>query len=108
MIDRSKLYDLIYDKADKLIKEFNPCNIHKGKQGRCSCNAGETCCNGCQHIGFFGCVIENAGCRVFICYSERVKYPLLGKRLKKLERILCKYNLRIYYKTKVEIFNTKI
>ena len=106
-MNREKLYDLIYNKADKLMKEHNPCNIHKDKRGRCRCSMGVTCCNNCQHIGFFGCVIENAMCRAFLCYKERKKYPVLGKKLGKLERILCKYKLHAYYITKEQLFEVK-
>lgn len=28
MINREKLYDLLYNKADRLFKQYNPCNIH--------------------------------------------------------------------------------
>lgn len=112
MINRSKLYDLIYDKADKLIKKYNPCGIYKDANGFVMCNFdygnGHTCCCDCRYIGLYGCVIENAACRVFLCMHERRKYPVLGKKLRKLERILDKYNMERMMAYKEEVFNKEL
>ena len=37
MIDRKKLYDLIYAKADRLLKKYNPCQINKDLFGGVYC-----------------------------------------------------------------------
>lgn len=70
-----KLYDLIYDRADKLFKEYNPCNIHKNKDGYTNCLeykgfANQLCCLYC-HGQYWdnGCTVQCLKCKLFICIS---------------------------------------
>jgi hypothetical protein len=46
----SKKYDELYEKADKLFKKYNPCQIHDGK-----CIVDKHCCCGNEYkkIGDF-------------------------------------------------------
>ena len=119
-MNRSKLYDLIYDKADKLFKRYNPCNIRFEKPNlfgdkiiQCklfeykNCRTG-LCCQGCDYLGELGCTVKSVGCKTGLCngstnidralsyfdsYYKRLDAPLpMKKELRKLCRLAHKYN----------------
>ena len=84
MINLSKLYNLIYAKADRLFKQYNPCNIHIDKRKQLVCNNprynhdkpnqqlhfwNSLCCVGCEHLGDNGCSIKYLGCKVALCHT---------------------------------------
>jgi len=95
----SALYDRIYDIADRLFKEYNPCNIHsKEGKSRCTCHLHSTyrvhlCCTNCKYISSTGCTVKCLGCKLFLCYTLWDKYPMLEKRLYKLVTIAYKHSL---------------
>ncbi len=128
MIDRWKLYDLIYDKATKLIKKYNPCNIHVNKQGVLVCNnekmcsrGGEKlCCLQCDYQSKNGCSIKCLACKVAMCnipsraYHQKFQFDgdcltikankIFQVKMWKLVRITMKYKLFFLHITKEELF----
>lgn len=58
----SILHDVIYDRVDRLFKEYNLCNINNGK-----CLEGDFCCSGCTHLGPDGCTVKSLACKLSIC-----------------------------------------
>lgn len=123
-MDRSKLYDLIYDKADRLLKEYNPCNIHINKQGIVRCRLYNSrykqqylCCSGCVTTGYRdkqgqeikkywsnkGCTIRCLACKLYLC-EAKYRHKKLRKELDRLERIAVKYKIFAYFTSKEDIF----
>lgn len=110
-MNRSKLYDLVYDKADKLFKEYNPCKIQCKKEGLTCIKYKKAhkkcmlCCAGCKkHWSNKGCTIKCLYCKLYICGAVANKYKAnttFRKRLYKLCKIASKYVLLDgYYMTK--------
>jgi hypothetical protein len=119
MINRSKLYDLIYAKADKLLKEHNPCKIHKNKKGKTVCihytgNQYERlCCDFCcqdynerikrpkTYWSKNGCTIKCLRCKLHLCSSISIhkKNAELTKKFRKFSSICRRYNIPLYYYT---------
>ena len=96
MINREKLYNLIYNKADKLLKQYNPCNI-RTKNNRLICNNGDMCeekgeslcCSGCEYLGENGCTIKCLECKIGMCWwGESMQYTIYNRLQKNL------FNLR--------------
>jgi hypothetical protein len=81
MVNRKILYDLLCIKADKLIKQYNPCNIRVEQTdflfGRVVCNnkymchiKGENlCCGSCKYLGKTGCTTNSLGCKLGMCWQ---------------------------------------
>ena len=95
MINRNTLYDLVYNKADKLFKEYNPCKI-KCKKNNISCimhSVGrpnnKLCCYSCEkHWSDKGCTIKCLYCKLYLCDAARSKYTkntIFRKRLYKFK-----------------------
>lgn len=115
LINRSKLYDLIYDKADKLLKEFNPCDVHKTLFGDIFCKCRNFCCCDCDYLSEKGCTVKALYCKLWRCDASYyhnnlgVKYKnSLDYQLNKLLKIAKKYNLLIIRGTKEDIFNKEL
>lgn len=69
--EASKLYDELYEEADALFKEYNPCRIEGN-----TCLYGRTtddpvgksfCCNGCDHLCERGCTVKALSCKLWLC-----------------------------------------
>lgn len=108
-IDREKLYDLIYDKADRLFKKYHPCNIHETPNG-VQCKRGKLCCDGCEYIGEHGCTVRCLGCKLsfceidfYYCCEDLDIDALFSIKLLKLRYIAEKYYLMAYRCSKEEI-----
>ena len=128
MIDRHKLYDLIYDKADKLLKQFNPCGIYRDEHQILVCNnkqmcsrGGEKlCCFQCHYISPKGCTIKCLACKVSMCnipsraYHQKFQFDrdclkigtgeVFRIKMWKLIRITMRYKLFFLHSTKRETF----
>ena len=120
-MNREKLYDLIYAKADKLFKQYNPCNIRmeqpdlfaKDKILMCKKYQYENqqnglCCKRCRYLRSNGCAVKCVGCKTGFCVSsvymgEALEYfddcakqldvnPLMKKQLRKLHKLAYKYD----------------
>ena len=74
MLDKIKLYDLLYAKADKLLNKYNPCGIHI-KQDKIICNNSymckrngeDLCCGNCEYLGSNGCTTNCLECKLGMC-----------------------------------------
>ena len=124
MINKSKLYDLIYAKADKLFKEYNPCNIQKNKRGKLTCTCqfykdGSVglCCtrhgekdNKCKYLSDSGCTTNCLSCKLYYCkykgrHISQKDYDRFIKELQTLRSICYKYELHgNYFVSKEDIF----
>lgn len=70
----SAKYDELYEKADKILKKYNPCKV-EGKGACATCLSGRHpdgtgisfCCGGCQHLGKNGCTVKALSCKLWIC-----------------------------------------
>ncbi|GAG08708.1 unnamed protein product, partial [marine sediment metagenome] len=125
MIDRWKLYDLIYDKADKLLKRYNPCNI-RIENGGLVCNlesdSKTLCCSHCQYLGENGCTTKCLGCKIGMCWQgdsmQKTVFDILQKNLfnlcniphkfinqmDRLQKIAYKYDLNRIRTSKETLF----
>jgi len=66
-INKQKLYDLICNKVDKIIKKYNPCGIQI-KKGKVTCKQGKMrCCNNCFYLSNNGCTVKCLGCKFGFC-----------------------------------------
>jgi len=63
-----KKYNELYDRADKLFKDINPCKFESGMCSvNCSCRTG-CCIKGCpHHSNEKGCGIVCLPCKLYIC-----------------------------------------
>lgn len=68
-MDKSELYDVLFDQADRIVKKVNPCNIRKNESGELVCNgvSPEWCCGGCQYLTTNGCSVKALGCKLWLC-----------------------------------------
>lgn len=75
----SEKYDELYDKADKLLKECNPCKI---KCGSCQANridpkynsTKQLCCGGCPYWKN-GCTVKSLACKLWLCTPIHGTFP---------------------------------
>jgi len=124
MINRWKLYDLIYNKADKLFEEYNPCNI-RVKDNVLICNnkymckkyGKDLCCSGCRYLGEKGCTIKCLSCKVGMCWEGHTCETMFKKdlshinipkvfihKIDRLKRIAYKYQLSFTRTSKEDVF----
>jgi len=106
MINREKLYDLIYEKADRLFKEYNPCEIGKNIFGEVCCRrklCNQLCCGGCKYLSKNGCTIKCLSCKLCLCVGT----GLIHIKLYKLWKIAYRYNLYGARMSKEELFAEK-
>lgn len=105
IIDISKLYDLLYDKADRLIKQYNPCNIHK-ENNRIVCNneymckvyGQQLCCTNCKYLGEHGCTTKSLGCKLGCCWQGNSwQYAKENKDIPNLDDIFMKKMDKLRY-----------
>lgn len=104
MIDKEKLYDLIYDKADRLFKKYNPCEISKNLFGEICCRKTDNiylCCTGCEYLSGKGCTVKCLACKLCFCAGD----GLLRDKLHKLRRIAYKYDFYLARSSKEQVFN---
>jgi len=84
----SKLYDVLYDYADKLLKIQDLCSIKKCN-GKTLCNYNRfgngsrvhLCCQGCDYISDKGCTVKALGCKIRFCWSNEYIYNTLANSL---------------------------
>lgn len=131
MINREKLYDLIYDKADRLLKQHNPCNIHT-ENGKVKCDNSNynkaphsfLCCFQCHYKSKEGCTTNCLMCKLFLCnistsaeeslqlfdYNcKRLKCSkLFNYKMKRLIKIAYKYNLMSPHTSKEKLFSKEL
>jgi hypothetical protein len=76
----SAVYDELWQKADEILKKFNPCNIKKGQ-----CLAGYPCCGGCEFLSKKGCTEKSLACKLWLCDKAREEFPECAALLDELE-----------------------
>ena len=73
---QSQLYDIFYERADRLLKRYNPCKIQIDKSGHTSCvyyryihaTNDKLCCNYCNNSYWNnGCTTQCLPCKLYIC-----------------------------------------
>lgn len=69
-MDLSKKYDIICTLVDRIIKKYNPCNIHED-DNKIVCKRSNICCKGCIHLSDKGCKVDCLGCKFGFCYTLR-------------------------------------
>lgn len=80
-----EVYSKLWRIADHILRENNPCQIRKAKNGRVTCVRtrknpkwdpdGKLCCGGCKHLGPNGCTVESLGCKLGACYIGDPCWP---------------------------------
>lgn len=68
--DLSKIYDLLYQEADRIITQGNPCDFVDGTcvSSRKHINKDCKCCEGCKHLEVGkGCTVKSLGCKLWLC-----------------------------------------
>ena len=104
-----KLYDRLYDIANKHIKKCDPCKIQiKGNEIKClnykhTLRKKNLCCTLCNNswaLGKKGCRIKCLGCKLYFCESIRKDNKALKKMFFKLENIMGYYRLSDYYRSR--------
>lgn len=66
-VNKSDLYDVLYEQAGRLLKAGNPCNI-RIENNKKVCNGHlASCCAGCKHLGAEGCTVEALSCKLWLC-----------------------------------------
>lgn len=124
MIDRWKLYDLIYAKAGKLLKQYNPCNIRIendklicNNKKMCKRNGESLCCGGCKFLEENGCTTNCLECKVGWCWQgENANYTFNNdlqhitisqvfiNKMDKLRKIMFRYKLGGLRNSKKTVF----
>ena len=63
----SLMHDYVYDKANVLFNEHNPCAVRDGMciSGRNGGN--DFCCYGCKHLDENGCTVKALSCKLWLC-----------------------------------------
>lgn len=70
-----KLYDELYDKADEIGRQNNPCNI-KVQGNLVTCRwCPYWCCEGCRHNGPKGCRVKSLSCKLYLCHRAMKYVP---------------------------------
>ena len=97
------LYDELYEQAQKIIVEHNPCQIEIGKTGKVSCIAvrgitdrsawyykvpdhGQLCCDKCKYLTKSGCGVKCLACKLYLCSNFSYK-AIVKEKLSNLWRI---------------------
>jgi len=75
-------YDKLCQRADAILKKFNPCNI---KRGRCSGGRRYPCCDDCEFLSKKGCTEKSLACKLWLCPDARESYPECAALLDELE-----------------------
>lgn len=78
----SEIYDELYDRADEIMRKYNPCRFSNGK-----CAGGENCCRDCQHMASTGCTAKALACKLWLCDSIEGLYPECGRKLRDVKRL---------------------
>ena len=110
-MNKSQLYDLVYDTADKLFKQYNPCNIHKDKYDTVTCSHREQnlylCCFQCKYKSKNGCRVKCLACKLSLCNDsfedccDKLNIPTVFKRkLLILRKIAIKHGFFVYHQSK--------
>lgn len=109
-----RIFDMIYKEGERILKEFNPCQIN-GEMGTCTqgceyarrCNSSfnnfiekeeytrkmSFCCHGCEHLGPTGCTVQALSCKLWLCSEARDLSPAAFQKLSRLRHHMDKWAL---------------
>lgn len=98
----SRLYDEIYNDADALFKQYNPCNIKIDKQKNITCyyypkNHNSLCCGSCKYHSKAGCTVRNLACKLFICYYNNNNNKEFEEKIELLRNKAIKIGFRLNF-----------
>lgn len=77
-------YNRLYKEADKLFKEYNPCQFKDSScvQDRRDGGIGKNgCCYSCEYLGPDGCKVKAIGCKLFFCWEAAEKNKEFTEKL---------------------------
>ncbi len=85
MAEKMRIYDILWEDADAILKELNPCAIKGGVC--CGTYSGDKglCCKGCKHLTATGCGVRSLACKVWTCSALRNTEA--NQRLRAIERV---------------------
>ena len=103
------LYDQLYSAADKLFKQYKPCQImNVPHMGGVICIRYDNprfgmCCNGCRWLGKKGCTVKALSCKLWYCHDIYVNrnYRKFIAKLDALRDIASRHCLCLPRKPKV-------
>jgi len=99
---KSALYDVLYEKADLILAEENPCSFKNGK-----CFAKINCCKYCNYLSKNGCTTKALTCKLWLCVKARMKFSLCAAALDALAMIAEEYSLLGSRSSKEDILGTQ-
>lgn len=108
------LYDRLYDKADKLFKKHNLCDMTEegcrgGKWAVCSCSCNVPGLTICPHFRDpEGCTARMLWCKLRYCWYVRDtrKFDSTLKQLDKMKRVMDRYHIK-YGETREQMVKRK-
>jgi hypothetical protein len=99
----SEAYDVLYNKAQELLEEYNPCEIINGECISPIYDFEPCCSTSCKHTSSTGCTVRNLKCKMFLCWDVIVANPEMRKRWNRLRKIYENHLIYVYpWKTKEE------
>ena len=99
MTEISEIYDMLYNIADVLIKDYNPCEFKdgickkwrlEGKERKDGC-CGEFSENLCKYHSGSGCTVTNLSCKLWFCGV--VDNPVIQGAMKNFKLLSEKYGI---------------
>lgn len=90
-----RIFDKLWDAADKIITKYDPCEVKIGKHGasclkcrvkRSPSQVNVMCCNGCQwHSSDRGCTAyKPLACRTWLCGTAARRNPKAFQQLRRI------------------------
>lgn len=100
-VTQSKMYDLLYETADRVLKELNPCDLindtcfdSRRTDQKCRC------CEGCKHFrDKEGCIVKALGCKLWLCTRSKSQHPYINGYLDALKVVATKVGILYNYRT---------
>jgi hypothetical protein len=100
------LYNRLYRRADKIVRQDNPCQIQKDAKGNVTCvssrlgkakygskPSNDLCCGGCNQLGPEGCKAEKPlTCKSWVCPTIWATNPKVHRKLSRVSRAAMKHN----------------
>ena len=88
----SDIYDDLYERGQKVIDTFNPCEVSNGK---CASKDGNFCCQSCPYLGDTGCKTKSMWCKLWLCFSRSSEHKECEKQLNKMRSL--SFSLGVQY-----------
>lgn len=102
------IYKFLWDSADKIFRETNPCKI--SKSGSCQNSKKGTCCpkGYCRFLTPKGCSTECLTCKLYLCVNMSKSYRKLESDLDKMRSIAnaCGFRTLFYQSWQEELYTS--